>query len=47
LVITFANSMNPAKYVNIGGPSSSGGQADAATADLYYVASHFPTSINP
>jgi prepilin-type N-terminal cleavage/methylation domain-containing protein len=47
LVITFANSMNPSKYSNIGGASSAGNLANAAKADLYYVASHFPTSANP
>jgi prepilin-type N-terminal cleavage/methylation domain-containing protein len=47
LVIAFANSMDPAKYSNIGGPSSLGAQANAAKADLYYVVSHFPTSVNP
>ena len=47
LVITFANSMKTSKYSNVGGASSEGGQANAAKADLYYVASHFPTSKNP
>ena len=47
LVVNFANSMSPAKYSNIGGPTSAGGLANAAKADLYYVASHYPTSANP
>lgn len=48
LTIAFANDMSPDKYPNI---SSSGTGADANAiapySDLYYVASHFPTSINP
>jgi prepilin-type N-terminal cleavage/methylation domain-containing protein/prepilin-type processing-associated H-X9-DG protein len=47
LVIAFANSMSTSKYKNIGGGSSAGSQANAAKADLYYVASHFPTTANP
>ncbi len=47
LVITFANDMNPLKYSNLGGSDGTGTAANNATSDLYYVASHFPTSINP
>jgi prepilin-type processing-associated H-X9-DG protein len=47
LVVNFANSMNPSKYSNVGGASSAGSLANAAKADLYYVASHYPTSANP
>ena len=47
LVVAFANDMNPNKYENMGGSDKSGTAADAATADLDYVASHFPTSLNP
>jgi prepilin-type N-terminal cleavage/methylation domain-containing protein/prepilin-type processing-associated H-X9-DG protein len=47
LVITFANSLSSSKYYNIGGGSSAGALADADKADLYYVASHFATDINP
>jgi prepilin-type N-terminal cleavage/methylation domain-containing protein len=47
LVITFANDMNPLKYSNLGGSDGTGAAANNAKADLYYVASHFPTSINP
>jgi prepilin-type N-terminal cleavage/methylation domain-containing protein/prepilin-type processing-associated H-X9-DG protein len=47
LVINFANSLNPSKYYNIGGPSSLGALANADKADLFYVASHFATDINP
>jgi prepilin-type N-terminal cleavage/methylation domain-containing protein/prepilin-type processing-associated H-X9-DG protein len=46
LVITFANSLNPKKYSNLN-PSGEGAAANAAKTDLYYVASHFPTSVNP
>lgn len=47
LVITFANDMNPLKYSNLGGNDGTGAAANNATADLFYVASHFPTSLNP
>ncbi len=47
LVINFANSLDPNKYYNIGGASSLGGKANADKTDLYYVASHFATDINP
>ncbi len=47
LVIDFANSMSPAKYSNIGGNSSAGALANADKLDLYFVASHFATDINP
>jgi prepilin-type processing-associated H-X9-DG protein len=47
LVITFANDMNPNKYINIPGSDGTGAAANGATADLYYVASHFPTVLNP
>jgi prepilin-type N-terminal cleavage/methylation domain-containing protein/prepilin-type processing-associated H-X9-DG protein len=47
LVITFANSMSPGKYFNISPNTGEGVAANAAKADLYYVASHFPTTINP
>jgi prepilin-type N-terminal cleavage/methylation domain-containing protein/prepilin-type processing-associated H-X9-DG protein len=46
LVITFANSMDPNKFSNLN-PSGVGAAANAAKADLYYVASHYPTSMNP
>jgi prepilin-type N-terminal cleavage/methylation domain-containing protein/prepilin-type processing-associated H-X9-DG protein len=47
LVINFANSMSPRKYSNVGGPTSPGSLANAAKADLFYVASHYATSANP
>jgi prepilin-type N-terminal cleavage/methylation domain-containing protein/prepilin-type processing-associated H-X9-DG protein len=47
LVIAFANSMSPSKYSNVGGASSAGSLANNAKADLFYVASHYPTSANP
>jgi len=47
LVINFANSMSTSKYYNIGGASSAGALANADKGDLYYVASHFATDINP
>jgi prepilin-type N-terminal cleavage/methylation domain-containing protein/prepilin-type processing-associated H-X9-DG protein len=46
-VIAFANSMNPSKYINTGNSQNLASNADLAKADLYYVASHFPTSLNP
>jgi prepilin-type processing-associated H-X9-DG protein len=46
-VVDFANSLSPSKYPNVGGPSSPGSLANADKADLYYVASHFATDINP
>jgi prepilin-type processing-associated H-X9-DG protein len=47
LVIDFANSLSSSKYYNIGGGSSPGALANADKVDLYYVASHFATDINP
>jgi prepilin-type N-terminal cleavage/methylation domain-containing protein/prepilin-type processing-associated H-X9-DG protein len=47
LVTDFANSLSSSKYSNIGGGSSPGGLANADKVDLYYVASHFATDINP
>lgn len=47
LVINFANSLSPSKYYNIGGAASAGALANADKEDLYYVASHFATDINP
>lgn len=47
LVIDFANSLSPSKYYNIGGGASPGALANADKVDLYYVASHFATDINP
>jgi hypothetical protein len=47
LVIDFANSLSPSKYYNIGGGSSPGALANADKVDLYYVASHFATDLNP
>jgi prepilin-type N-terminal cleavage/methylation domain-containing protein/prepilin-type processing-associated H-X9-DG protein len=47
LVIAFANSLSPSKYSNISGSTGEGSAANSAKADLYYVASHFPTAINP
>jgi len=46
LVIAFANSLNPSKYSNLSGSSGEGSAANTAKADLYYIASHFPTTIN-
>jgi prepilin-type N-terminal cleavage/methylation domain-containing protein len=46
LVVAFANSLDPNKYSNLN-PSGLGAQANAAKVDLYYVASHFPTNLNP
>jgi prepilin-type N-terminal cleavage/methylation domain-containing protein/prepilin-type processing-associated H-X9-DG protein len=47
--ITFANDMLPGKYSNLTPPGVSGTAAnnDPNKADIYYVASHFPTSLNP
>jgi prepilin-type N-terminal cleavage/methylation domain-containing protein/prepilin-type processing-associated H-X9-DG protein len=45
LVITFANSMDPDKAGTYAGHE--GANANAAKDDLYYVASHYPTSQNP
>jgi prepilin-type processing-associated H-X9-DG protein len=48
LVVTFANSMVTSKAGSVPpGSTTLGDKAKAATADLYYVASHFPTSLNP
>ena len=41
LVVSFANSMNPNKYYTLASA------ANAAKTDLYYVASHFATDVNP
>jgi hypothetical protein len=38
--------MDPDKYSNLN-PSGAGTAANAAKADLYFVASHYPTSQNP
>jgi len=48
LTIAFANDMSPNKYPNINS-SGSGAMANQSTdkRDIYYVASHFPTTINP
>lgn len=46
-VVTFANSLSTSKYSNLSGSSGEGAAANLAKADLFYVASHFPTSINP
>jgi prepilin-type processing-associated H-X9-DG protein len=46
LVITFANSMDPNKYSNLNA-SGAGAAANAAKVDLFYIASHYPTSLNP
>lgn len=47
LTIAFANDMSPNKYP----PSGSGAAANAGLStdrrDIYYVASHFPTQLNP
>lgn len=45
-VIAFANSMNPNKYEWFGGRESQQAQANGRQ-DLYYVASHCPTVLNP
>jgi prepilin-type processing-associated H-X9-DG protein len=45
-VIRFANSMNPRKFTITGGAEGSAAQANAKD-DLYYVASHNPTVLNP
>jgi prepilin-type N-terminal cleavage/methylation domain-containing protein len=45
-VVAFANSMNPDKYINVGGPQGEAAQANGQQ-DLYYVASHNPTVLNP
>jgi prepilin-type N-terminal cleavage/methylation domain-containing protein len=47
--ITFANDMLPGKYPNLTPPGVSGSAAvnDPNKADVYYVASHFPTLQNP
>jgi prepilin-type processing-associated H-X9-DG protein len=46
-VIAFANSMDYRKYINTGNAQNLASNANLATADLYYVASHFPTPLNP
>ncbi|HEY4417698.1 MAG TPA: prepilin-type N-terminal cleavage/methylation domain-containing protein [Verrucomicrobiae bacterium] len=46
LVAAFGNSLDPNKYPNLNA-SGAGAQANAAKVDLYYVASHFPTDLNP
>jgi prepilin-type N-terminal cleavage/methylation domain-containing protein len=45
-VITFANSMNPSKYLITGGAEGRAAQL-GGKQDLYYVASHCPTVLNP
>jgi len=45
-VIAFANSMNPGKFTITGGAEGNAAQANGK-ADLYYVASHSPTVLNP
>ena len=45
-VIAFANSMNSGKYLISGGAEGQQAQNNAK-ADLYYVASHCPTLLNP
>ncbi len=45
-VIAFANSMNPQKYVISGGAEGAAAQSNGKQ-DLYYVASHNPTVLNP
>jgi prepilin-type processing-associated H-X9-DG protein len=45
-VIAFANSMNPGKFTLGGGAEGTAAQANGKQ-DLYYVASHFPTVLNP
>lgn len=44
-VIIFANSMKQNKYPNLGG--AEGINAQNAKQDLYYIASHFATPLNP
>jgi len=48
LTINFANDMSPSKYSNLN-PSGSGAKANQSTdrRDIVYVASRFPTAINP
>jgi prepilin-type N-terminal cleavage/methylation domain-containing protein/prepilin-type processing-associated H-X9-DG protein len=48
LTIAFANDMSSGKYPNVNS-SGSGAKANQSTDknDLYYVASHFPTTLNP
>lgn len=45
-VIKFANSMNPRKFTITGGAEGAAAQANGKQ-DLYYVASHNPTVLNP
>ena len=45
-VVAFANSMNPDKYETTGGKEFQQAQANGQQ-DLYYVASHCPTVLNP
>ena len=45
-VVAFANSMNPNKYETTGGKEFQQAQANGKQ-DLYYVASHCPTVLNP
>jgi prepilin-type N-terminal cleavage/methylation domain-containing protein/prepilin-type processing-associated H-X9-DG protein len=49
LTVAFANDMLPNKYPNLNNPSASGiiANQSADRRDIYYVASHFPTTINP
>jgi prepilin-type N-terminal cleavage/methylation domain-containing protein/prepilin-type processing-associated H-X9-DG protein len=45
-VIAFANSMNPSKFTITGGAEGNAAQANGKQ-DLYYVARHSPTVLNP
>ena len=45
-VITFANSMNPSKFIISGGSEGRAAQT-SGKQDLYYVATHCPTVLNP
>jgi prepilin-type processing-associated H-X9-DG protein len=45
-VIAFANSMNPSKFTITGGAEGNAAQT-RGKQDLYYVASHNPTVLNP
>jgi len=45
-VVAFANSMNPSKFIISGGQEGQQAQLNGKQ-DLYYVASHFPTVLNP
>jgi len=45
-VVAFANSMNDKKFIITGGAEGNAAQANGKL-DLYYVATHFPTVLNP